>query len=325
MPRGPKSVVFAGIMVAWVLWTIEANGGWSLTLSDLIKLMRRFWLLCVGLPVFAVVAVLVLLSFRPVTYQATSVLNVSKNDVAILEMAKALAPEYSLEHGLTVAARAGASSKVIQITATGSNPDECVAAANKMASQVQRQCAKIYDGTDIILTASAQADNTSPKKPKYALAAAGGGLFVAICLCVLYGRFRRPILSPENIRTITATPVLGCLPELDGESGLFSNVRLAVGNDKPEILWVVPVGKEADAGGVAAALSGGFGKHDSRLVRPWGCVQSGSISEACRAERLPFIVVVVRQWKDTLTDLQELLSQLDLAGVKPMGIVIDSR
>lgn len=234
-----------------------------MTLLDLGRLIRRYVVLVVALPIICVAicaGVLYLVpnlgsgggsssssSYIVVNSQLQAVAGLAANQSKLAE------EEFS---GVTLVAKGDSATYTVTITATGEDDVLCADAANEVAERAVELAEDFFSETsekENVVAFNAQVQYAQPGvsaddkkagggKMKYLLVALLAGLFVAICIVVIIDMVRRPVKSIEGVQDAVELPVLEKLPVKDGGERLLANVRFASKVENLSSVCVVPVG-----------------------------------------------------------------------------------
>ena len=308
-----------------------------MTLQELWMIISRRWKLVVAVTLACIIACggYFMVAKRGVVNYSAAAYIVANSQVSHVsglaaDEARKLAatPEGA---GVVVKAVADTKTMTVTIVANGSDPDACVRAANSVAEAANAIAEKAYSDWDtpysgLVTTADSISSTTSSNLMKYLLVALVAGLFVSICIIVAHDMMRRPVKTPEGAQGAVDLPVLEMLPAKNGDR-LLANVRFASTErdqaDGKEIatVLVVPSDDEEAADAASELLRAASDAEHSVLdVRQSDSLSKG-IAAAYQARDVDAVVVAVRQWKDTLPQLESTVAELRLSGANLVGIV----
>lgn len=160
---------------------------------------------------------------------------------------------------------------------------------------------------------------------KYAAVGLVGGLFLVICALALMDSVRRPIKSKADIAEVTDLPVLAQSGDANMGERLWANVQFAANGVLGSICLLPvsgfankPISLMLEEAVTASADTGSEG-----LARICGCASlSEDVMGAQAARKADTTIVLVRYWHDTVSELRDTLSELQLAQAKVAGIVL---
>ena len=217
-----------------------------MTLLELLQLMKKHLKLVIALPVIcALVTAGISWFFMPSTYTATvsvyvltskadeqsaqTVTNsdltagqLMANDIAKLaktsnvqkQTAQALGMQ-SLE-GYTVSVESATTTRVIDISVTGKDPNQTAQIANQLADTLSDVAQDVMGVTSVNVVEQAEAP-TSPSGPKrlmYTGVAFLAGLFIAIAIIVIIDMVDTRVRKPEEAGELLGLPVIGRIPRV---------------------------------------------------------------------------------------------------------------
>lgn len=315
-----------------------------MTLLDLCRLLKRYVALVVAIPLVCALGCFAYLSMakpNEATYTATSRIVVSThlqdangltNSVARTVMAT--------NKGTTVKASIDSNTKTVSIVVTSSDRQQAIDVANEVAENASLQCMEfIPANAEDPFNARVEAANNATvssntwEKIKIVFFAMLAGLFIAIVLVVVIDMIKHPVKSVEGAQSAVELPVLEVMPIKDDGERLLANVRFASKEDNLRSICVIPVGSGSAAADVADALfcaaknEGLDVRFDSAplanadlTVIPCESLSQG-MKAAYVARKTDSAVLVVRQWADSMRDLESAVAELKLAEVRLVGIV----
>ena len=326
-----------------------------MTLMDLFRLIRKYWVIVL---VATLVCGAAGFAFSMLKHDAKDQISATANIVgnsqtggvkgfALAESRKIVFDDETrfedkdCEYELEVEVESGSQT----VTVTVSGPDEtlCIDLANQIAEVACQQAKAAYPGSDYYLAYSGQVEKATmanieeasgPSK-KYLIVAILAGLFLGICIVVILDMIRRPIKSIEGMQDAVGLSVLEKLPAPNGER-LLANVRFASKADDLKRVCVVPLGEGdlaeqvADLMRAAIVAEQNMARESSQeaddAVRDSFYVQicaplSVDMSAAYESRGADAVVVVARQWKDSLTNLEATVAELKLAEANLVGLV----
>lgn len=216
-----------------------------MTLLELLGLMKKHLKLIIGLPVVCA-ALIGAYAFvvMPNEYTATSSMYVLANqgetatnlsaDLSASQMVandittilksdraqKAAADELGLKDlkDFEVAVSSQTTSRVIELSVTGSKPEQVANVANSITNNVATISREVMeaDTVRIIDPASAPVAPSGPSRPLYIAVAFLAGLFMAVAIVVLEDMLNTKVRSAEDVEEILGIPVIGRVPAVKG-------------------------------------------------------------------------------------------------------------
>ena len=216
----------------------------SVTLLELIHLLRKHMALVVGLPIACALAVgVVSFLFMPNTYTAStsmyvlvkssgsasstmsSDLSASQmvtNDVATLiesdrvtkDTASAL--QMTTLRGYDIEVTSETTTRVITLSVTGEDAQSTAIIANKLAQNVSSVAQEVMDvqSVNVIDEATTPEDPSGPNRPLYVAVAFLGGLFVAVAIVVLMDMLNTRVRGADDVEALLGVPVVGRIPAM---------------------------------------------------------------------------------------------------------------
>lgn len=306
-----------------------------MTLRELWMLAARYWVM-----VLATVVVCTALGFAydavrspGELYKATSriVAGSNLNSVAgFAESAKHTAQDEFAGEGISVSIDSDTSLMTVTITVESSSPQACVQIANSLADATNRTAIEICGSNEnpylgeVSLAAEAT-EVASRVDFKYIACGFVGGVFISAIILVLIDRKKGSIKTPEAVQQVIDLPVLDVLPTKNGEK-LSANIRFAAdrlhrGTGCMSVL-VVPVSQRSAAQDVVALLEACV---PSEGVQTLTLIATEPLSESIKAayesQNVDVVVVVAKQWDDSLSELVSCVDELRFANAQIAGIV----
>lgn len=216
-----------------------------MTLLELLELMKKRIRLVIGLPIVCALLIGVYsFMFMPDTYTATtsmyvltnqedSATNLSTdlsasqmvaNDVTTLlksnRVQKATADDLGLKNlkDFEVSVTSATTSRVIELSVTGTDPELVAQVANSIAqnvSEISRDVMKV-EAVNIIDAALAPSAPSGPSRPLYIAVGLMGGLFLAVAIVVLADMLNMKVRTADEVEEILGVPVIGRIPVVKG-------------------------------------------------------------------------------------------------------------
>lgn len=330
-----------------------------MTLLDLFRLIRKYWIIVVAVTVVCggAAGAYAMMS-RSVGHSATAAIVGNSQAGGVMGFANAegrmlIDPEsdYKME------AKVEAGTSTVNVTVSGPDEKECISLANSLADRALDRAVEAYEGFENPFSGTVEkADITEEVKSgsgkKYLLVGILAGLFLGVCIVVIIDMVRRPVKSIEGMQDLVELPVLEKLPATNGER-LLANVRFASKKDDLRRVCVVPLGDRALADEVAALLDAAMAAevgqgsiadnssdvrsgdnaaqsstsviakeaiHDRFFVQACDPLSAG-MSAAYEARGADAVIVAGRQWTDSLSALETTVAELQLAEANVVGLV----
>lgn len=118
----------------------------------------------------------------------------------------------------SIAVESDASSRIIEISVTGTNAEDAAAIANAMADnavKVSKDVMKI-EAVNIIDRATAPTASNGSSRALYIVSALMGGLFIAVTAIVAADMLNTRVRKAEEVEELLDIPVIGRIPTLKG-------------------------------------------------------------------------------------------------------------
>lgn len=216
-----------------------------MTLLELFNLLKKHLRLVVALPIACALLVgAYSIVFMPNTYTATTSLYVLANqaetagnlstdlsasqmvanDVTTLlesnRVRKAAAEQVGLESlkDFKITVSSATTSRVIELSVTGSDPELAAAVANSIAdsvSSISQDVMKVQ-AVNIIDQALTPQSPSGPSRTLYVAVAFIGGLFAAVAIVVLADMLNTKVRTPDEVEELLGIPVIGRIPVVKG-------------------------------------------------------------------------------------------------------------
>lgn len=216
-----------------------------MTILDLMRLIQRHLKLVVALPIAFAVIALVYSFLIQASYTATASF-ITNGDLAFAQgLASREATNYA-NSGIQVSCSSQSATKQITVSATGSNANLCVEAANEVASNAANQYKSANSEIIATVTEASSAIRNTPSPLNVAATAFTLGLFIAICIVVLVDIAKAPIKSREDAENACELPVLGTGTSAEDGDRILANLQFACGR-RPSTIAVVPIGQPESA------------------------------------------------------------------------------
>lgn len=216
-----------------------------MTLLELLELLKKRMKLVVGLPIACALLVgAYSFMLMPDTYTATTSMyvltnqeegasNLSSdlsasqmvaNDVTTLlesnRVQKAAAEDLGLKNlkDFEVSVSSATTSRVIELSVTGTDPDLVARVANAVAQNVAdiSQDVMKVEAVNIIDPAIAPIAPSGPSRPLYVAVALMGGLFLAVAITVVADMLNTKVRTADEAEEILGVPVIGRIPVVKG-------------------------------------------------------------------------------------------------------------
>lgn len=220
-----------------------------------------------------------------------------------------------------VSASTSTSKKLVTITAEGSSANGCISAVNSAATELSDAAVEQKASTSTVVTKAESAQKTGKSPFFYGGAGLLVGLLCIVVYCLLIDILRGRVHAPEAVSEVGLT----YLGTLDGDE---MHQRIAIANlhfsAKSEdglarTVLLVPSSKQVrirDAyAQVAQAVT------DEGMQIGVGPSLDSGVSALYKGRNVDSVVAVVEAEVSTLTEVQELVHEFGVAGIKPGGFV----
>ncbi len=321
-----------------------------MTISELWQLVKRFWVLVVAIPiVFASAYALYafIIAPTPASYTATATVVPNSQGQAVAGLAVSESSSINgIQSDAAVTVAYDATKTVVSINATGGNADKAAEWANQTALNVIAKAEAFYSDTAqknvipfaVEFNEATVVEDADQKKLGFVVGAFLVGLIIALCILVLINMIRRPVLSKQSVEEESGLALFENCP--DGEEGkrLLANIRFSLSETANQSICLVPVSDHSHNESVLAALQEAIhaegsdslmvaqslnddfcGTSNMILIDAKSLV--GDIETAYVAEKAGITLLVVRQWADSMKDLEATVSQLRRAHANLVGFV----
>lgn len=309
----------------------------DMTLYELLQLIKRYWKLCVILPVVCafVCGAFLLIRDSGGSYTANAyIVAGSTAQVSSLNgTASSAAREFQQANsGYKASVKADNASLTVTVTVTGPDSQGTADAANEIAESSVTESKKLLGAGNIsanVKKASVGKAQSGKSIPTYVLVALLAGLFVAVCIVVGIDAVRRPVKGSRDLATVADLPVLAEIP-VDSGDRLLANVRFASGEKVPHGIMVIPASTGESASQAATLLSAASGNESPDESQAHGGPVTVVASEPLlqdvapvyEAQKADAVLIVASQWTDSLKDVEATVAQLKLAGANVVGCVL---
>lgn len=152
------------------------------------------------------------------------------------------------------------------------------------------------------------------------------GLFLSVCMMIVFDSIKRPVKNSESLSRATALPVLATGSPGRISDKVWANIQFEVGG-VPQSVCLIPAGK-ASIPAVYDALkktilvgTGSAGPVHNVEIRVSEAL-SESIAGAFDARRSDITVVVVSRWSDSVDCVVDAINELKLARANRVGLVL---
>lgn len=199
-----------------------------------------------------------------------------------------------------------------------------------------------YSHCDFIVDEAVRAEKGGVSPSKLAIIALLGGLALSLVAVIVFDLARRPIKAREDVEANCDLPILSWpAPAGEGEM-LWANLSARI-SSWPFCIAIVPLSSDVSSSEIATALHAAGKAHgiDANVV-PEGNVGAFQVDSeerevlniiACQpidcdaasvhcARAADAVVVCIRFWRDGMDQLENVLKELNTAGVRPIGIVL---
>lgn len=310
-----------------------------MTFSDLIKLIKRYIKLVILVPLICIVVSITTVLLLPNTYVAKATLLTSGDVSLAAGFAQSEAAFYS-QNDIFVTASTETGYRTISIEAEGKDYGGCIAAANATVLAAADDCREVTEKVSVTANEATFASSTSPSLIKTGLVAFVVGLFVAICVIIIFDIVKAPIKSGQDAEDAAELPVIGVIPNRDRGERLLANVRF-LSDEIPSTIAVVPAGLTGttltcaeltsafeNAGFSASRVKGSAHAQGLNTIAIPGVIsiiECASLDEGVGAvyiaREADLTIVCVNQWIDTRKSLESVVDELKFAKAKVKGIV----
>jgi capsular polysaccharide biosynthesis protein len=225
---------------------LNRGNGSSVTLLELLRLLRGKWQLLVAFPlIFALCTALYAFTFMSNDYTSSVVLYVLTqtddesssstlssgditvsqqlaNDIAVLAKSNYIESETAGAlgmrslNGYDISISSATTNRVITLEVTGKNPGAVATVADELAHQTSQFAVDIMDlkAVNVVDAAQVAEAPSGPNRLMFTLIAFVAGLAVAIALILVLDLLNTTVRSPEDAEELLGLPVVGRMPRL---------------------------------------------------------------------------------------------------------------
>lgn len=120
--------------------------------------------------------------------------------------------------GYSISVKSSTTTRVIDISVTGSNPEGTATVANELAKTLSSvgQSVMGVKSVNVVDEAKTPVSPSGPPRAMYTGVAFLAGLFVAIAAVVIMDMVNTRVRTPEEAEEITGIPVIGRIPKIKG-------------------------------------------------------------------------------------------------------------
>lgn len=325
-----------------------------MTLTDFWHMVKRFWVLVVLLPIVFAAAFTGYSYFaakEQPSYSATVTIvpNSQGPTVAGLAVNGASSPRDGFS-GVDIEVAYDTVKSMVTIVASGDSPETAEYCANMLALEAVKKAEALYAdipaNVEIPFAAELGVATVSQDsawvKPGYILVSLLVGLVVAFCILVLIDMVRRPVLSRESVEEQEHLSFFGDCPDGANGTRLLANLRFSLADEECFTVCLVPLSAKSRSDAVANALEAAAredGGHDALPLRFMPSADaslsasreaitvmdsvplSADINAAYAAQKAGITILVVREWVDTMKDLEATVEQLKRAHANLAGFI----
>lgn len=313
-------------------------------------MLKRFWILVVLLPVtfggYSFFAVNGQPSYSAV---ATIVPNSQASHVAGLAESEA-----SVSHeeypDVEVEAAFDSAKAIVTIAASGNSPEMTMQCANMVALEVIRKAEAFYADIPVDaeipfaaeLNAAQTVQESGLDRFGFILVAIAVGLVAALCILVLVNMVRRPVLSKESVEEAEKLPFFCECADADCGARIMANIHFSLAGFLDYAVCLVPLSTESGSDDVIKALKNSTKMKQRQDSLPLHVVSSSEdsrqfgtdvitvieseplssdIHTAYVAEKAGITILVVREWVDSMKELEAAVEQLKRAHANLVGFI----
>lgn len=265
-----------------------------MTLLELLRLLKRFWIATVTIPILCGLAALAVTHFLiPVNYVATSKVVVSAEAAAIGSM---VSP--SDDASVVLSSEVDATAKTVTLSAQSENPDSALAVANSAAEDLAPQIAETFPDVTYQVIECDAAVQEDDKTLVYVLAAVLAGLFLAVACVVIFDMVRNPLRSDDEVESygMQVIATISKNPKPVEIETLCANTSI-VSNDA-KTLCVLPV---ADTG-CSTLVAGLLAESSAKLGKRVLVIGLGAASSKLERESVDYERISFKDWQDAKRD-----------------------
>lgn len=295
-----------------------------MTLLELFKLLRlhvkRIVIVTVACTALCFAGALALSIVKP-SYTATATLVASGGSfTSVSGLADAQATAASKD-GVTVSSTASTTSNTVTLTAKGSSAEAVVETANTVVATLDQAAKEQNVATSTSVSEAEEATKTGKNPVLYAAVGFMGGLFCVVAFYVLADTMRGGVHAPEAVEERGLT-YLGTLSEDEARMRIvMANLRFShkVEGGIAKIVLLQPTSSQVrirDAYNLMAAPAAEAGVKISAAP-----ALEDSVYTLYKGREADSVVVVVEEDVTTFDQVDELVREFKIAGIKAGGFV----
>ncbi len=254
------------------------------------------------------------------SYTATaSVLSVGGDISTVSGLATSLAGK---ETAATVTATTTTSSKLVTLKAEGSSADSCVSAANSVANELSSTAVDQKAATSTVVTEAQSASKNGKNPLFYGVVGLLAGLFCIVAYYVLVDMMRGRIHASDAVSE-TGLTYLGTL---DGDEAhqrvAVANLHFSGKNDGAALartVLLVPTNDQVRIRDAYAQISQAVAAEGMQI----GAAPSldSGVGALYKGRNVDSVVAVIEAEVSTLAEVNELVHEFNVAGIKPGGFL----
>ncbi len=274
------------------------------------------------------------------SYSATASVVVSSGSInAVGGIANSVAQDYS-KNGVTVKATTTSSSTTVTVEAKGKVASSCINAANGAANEISNSAIDKEAAKTTTVSLAKTVKNESPSAKKYGALGALGGLFVIMCLIALRDSIKPRVRDWHVVEKDDGLRFLGKLGDETNalnliETNLLLSRKSATGNEDVEgkhagagsanahanaVVCLVPAGATDKAPLAAEAIEAASTSGKLASITALASIDDEPYALLGHPETDIFAVVVEEEIT-TYADIDQVVREFKIAGIKPAGFI----
>lgn len=315
-----------------------------MTIVEYMKCIRKYWVVVVTIPlVFALVAVLttISLSSSGSTYSATAVIYVNYSYSQFLTGVTSEKAKDAIANSADMKAyvEGDHNNSTVTIRVTGPNPEQVESMANEIATQslaeVKEDLAESTTGeaayaalpflANVDEAKSSEIDQGGfGKLAQYGIAAALIGLFFSIVAVFFLVAYRKPVIDENTLAEEFEVPLLGSMSmKPEAFSRYLEEIILLTDATERTSFCVMPVSSGEGAAMVCRRFEETL--EHAKLPRPrfrtCGAIRE-SASDTLDAKDADAVILVVREWEDSVPDVRDAMNLLKMIHAYTISIML---
>lgn len=160
--------------------------------------------------------------------------------------------------------------------------------------------------------------NTIKTVLKYGIVGFAAGFILSLILIIIIDFYKKPLKNPEYISETLEVPVLADRNNIGKADMVFQNIELAAGKDS-KCVSLASINDTSASSCVFNILETHENKKKEYIDAGSLCSSGKSILDISESD---CVVLCMREWKDSILDLENALNELTITSANLIGIVV---